>query len=193
MLGICLGSQIIARAFGGDEPDRRRQRIRLAHGRADGERQRPMRCSRAAGRLSDFPVARRHVFVARRAERLARAMRSPRTRHFASAAPPTASSSISRPTGRCCANGMAAFVDYIAEHHSRLDRALRKRSGAPWACKPMPRVSPSRAPGSNSSRCNAQPGRCRKATLTKLVGIIGRRSGDSVRARHRRRRRTGWN
>ncbi len=45
VLGICLGSQIIARAFGGEQPDRRRQRIRLARRRADGERPRTMRFS----------------------------------------------------------------------------------------------------------------------------------------------------
>ena len=35
VLGICLGSQIIARAFGGEQPDRRRQRVRLARRVAD--------------------------------------------------------------------------------------------------------------------------------------------------------------
>ena len=35
VLGICLGSQLLARAFGGAEPDRRRHRIRLAADLAD--------------------------------------------------------------------------------------------------------------------------------------------------------------
>ena len=48
------------------------------------------------------------------AVRLAGKRRSPRTRRSASAAPPTASSSISRPTARWCGNGTLPSRD-IAE------------------------------------------------------------------------------
>ena len=58
VLGICLGSQLLARAFGGGEPDRGSARIRLAGDRAD--RGRPCRSGAVGGQrqpVSLLPMA----------------------------------------------------------------------------------------------------------------------------------------
>ena len=70
-----------------------------------------------APEASDLPVARRHLHPAIRQRRISPAIRHCRqTRLFASAAPPMASSSISRPIARQVSRWNTVFADILAEH-----------------------------------------------------------------------------
>ena len=58
MLGICLGSQLMARAFGGENLIGTAHRVRLAAGGAHGRRRQRTRCLRALPKT--FPIFQWH-------------------------------------------------------------------------------------------------------------------------------------
>ena len=114
VLGICLGAQLVARGAGRHQHPRPAGRVRLARGAPDRRRPRRPGDRGAWRRRAAVPLAPRHLHPAARRRASCRRATRPRSRPSASAAPSTASSSISRPTGALVERWSRDFAEVIA-------------------------------------------------------------------------------